>query len=54
MVFVNQRIVATVGLNRGNLYEAFLLPNYPDKREMIPWRALAHWSGVRGPRAEGR
>ena len=40
MVFVNQRIVATVGLEPGGVYEAFLLPNYPDKREMIPWRAL--------------
>jgi hypothetical protein len=40
MVFVNQRIVATAGLEVGETYEAFLLPNYPDKREMIPWRAL--------------
>jgi len=40
MVFVNQRIVSTVGLEPGEPYEAYLLPNYPDKREMIPWRAL--------------
>jgi hypothetical protein len=54
MVFVNQRIVATVGLEPGGVYEAFLLPNYPDKREMIPWRALRVGPGSRGPRAEGR
>jgi hypothetical protein len=40
MVFVNQRIVATMDLAPGEAYDAFLLPNYPDKREMIPWRAL--------------
>ena len=40
MVFINQRIVASVNAQTGDHYEAFLLPNYPDKREMIPWRAL--------------
>ena len=48
MVFVNQRIVATVGLEPGGVYEAFPLPNYPDKREMIPWRALRVGPGSEG------
>jgi hypothetical protein len=40
LVFINQRIVSTMRAEAGQTYEAFLLPNYPDKREMIPWRAL--------------
>jgi hypothetical protein len=40
MVFINQRIVSSVRAQGGEVYEAYLLPNYPDKREMIPWRAL--------------
>jgi hypothetical protein len=40
MVFINQRIVSSIRADTGDYYEAFLLPNYPDKREMIPWRAL--------------
>ena len=40
MVFINQRIVASIDAQAGENYEAFVLPNYPDKRGMIPWRAL--------------
>ena len=50
MVFVNQRIVASIGALPGDAYEAFLLPNYPDKREMIPWRALRLVSEGQDPR----
>lgn len=39
-VFMNKRLVDTMGVEPGDIYDAFLLPNYPDKRESIPWRAL--------------
>ena len=40
MVFVNQRIVSAMGVQSGDVWDAYLLLNYPDKRETIPWRAL--------------
>jgi hypothetical protein len=40
MVFINQRIVSAMGVQSGDVWDAYLLLNYPDKREMIPWRAL--------------
>lgn len=40
MVFINQRIIATMDAKAGEVWDAYLLLNYPDKREMIPWRAL--------------
>jgi hypothetical protein len=40
MVFINQRIVSAMGVQPGDVWDAYLLLNYPDKREMIPWRAL--------------
>jgi len=40
MVFINQRIVSTLNVQPGDVWDAYLLLNYPDKREMIPWRAL--------------
>lgn len=39
-VFINSRIVSRMELKQGNIYEAFLVPNYEDKRTMIPWRAM--------------
>lgn len=39
-VFINSRIVSRMELKQGNIYEAFLVPNYEDKRAMIPWRAM--------------
>ena len=39
-VFMNKRLVDTMEVEPGNTYEAFLLPNYPDKRDHIPWRAM--------------
>ena len=39
-VFLNKRLVDTMELLAGDIYEAFLLPNYPDKQASIPWRAL--------------
>ncbi len=39
-VFMNKRLVDAVDVQPGDTYEAFLLPNYPDKREHIPWRAM--------------
>jgi hypothetical protein len=40
MVFINQRIVSAMDVKPGDVWDAYLLLNYPDKREMIPWRAL--------------
>ena len=53
MVFINQRIVSTLGVQPGDYWDAFLLPNYPDKREMIPWRALRLSSEDQEPRTKG-
>lgn len=39
-VFVNKRIVETVQLEEGLVVKALLLPNYADKRDNIPWRAI--------------
>ena len=39
-VFMNARLVSAMKVEAGDTYEAFLLPNYPDKKEMIPWRAM--------------
>tara|TARA_R110000796_G_scaffold107880_2_gene218672 strand:- start:968 stop:1420 length:453 start_codon:yes stop_codon:yes gene_type:complete len=59
-VFMNARLVSAMKVEAGDTYEAFLLPNYPDKKEMIPWRAmrvepteidlgLGHVSGDKNP-----
>lgn len=39
-VFFNTRIVQAVGLDAGALVKAYLVPNFPDKRDNIPWRAM--------------
>lgn len=39
-VFMNKRLVDTMDVQPGDIYDAFLLPNYPDKRDSIPWRAM--------------
>lgn len=39
-VFLNQRLVQRMDVQEGEVYEAFLVPNYPDKRELIPWRGV--------------
>lgn len=39
-VFLNKRLVEAVGVSAGDIYDAFLLPNYPDKQAQIPWRAM--------------
>lgn len=39
-VFINARIVQMLNLEPMEQVRAFLLPNYPDKREHIPWRAI--------------
>jgi hypothetical protein len=39
-VFLNKRLVETMGVDAGDIYDAFLVQNYPDKREAIPWRAM--------------
>ena len=39
-VFMNKRLVDAMNVQAGDIYNAFLLPNYPDKRDSIPWRAM--------------
>lgn len=39
-VFINARIVEGMKLSEGHIVIGHLLPNYPDKREYIPWRAM--------------
>lgn len=39
-VFVNARIVETMGLSEGMVVMGYLLPNFPDKRDQIPLRAM--------------
>jgi len=59
-VFMNARLVNAMKVEAGDTFDAFLLPNYPDKKEMIPWRAmrvepteidlgLGHVSGDKNP-----
>ena len=39
-VFINRRIVQAVGIEHGDRLKAAVLPNYEDKRDGVPWRAL--------------
>ena len=39
-VFMNKRLIDAMNVKEGDVYEAYLLPNYPDKQEQIPWRAM--------------
>ena len=39
-VFFNSRIVEAVKLQGGQTVKAYLVPNFPDKRDSIPWRAM--------------
>ena len=39
-VFLNKRLVETMEVLAGDIYDAFLLPNYPDKQASTPWRAM--------------
>lgn len=39
-VFLNQRLTRKMDVGEGDVYDAFLVPNYPDKRDQIPWRAI--------------
>lgn len=39
-VFINARIVDAMGLSEGMVLTGYLLPNFPDKRDQIQWRAM--------------
>ena len=39
-VFLNGRLVEKVGLDMGDIVEAHVIPNFEDKRQSIPWRAV--------------
>jgi len=39
-VFINQRIVEAIKVKPGDRVMAFVLPNYADKRDAVPWRAM--------------
>ena len=53
MVFINQRIVSALDVQPGEVWDGYLLLNYPDKRDMIPWRALRLSSEDQEPRTKG-
>lgn len=39
-VFLNKRLVDRVDLDMGDVVEAYVIPNFEDKRQSIPWRAV--------------
>ena len=39
-IFINARIMERMNLREGGLVTAYVLPNYADKRQTIPWRAM--------------
>jgi len=39
-VFMNKRLIDAMSVQPGDYYNAYLLPNYADKRDQIPWRAM--------------
>lgn len=40
VVFLNQRLVERMSLEIGDIFEAYVIPNYVDKRKEVPWRAV--------------
>ena len=40
IVFFNQRLVEKIGLDMGDVAVAHVIPNYEDKRQETPWRAI--------------
>ena len=54
-IFINSRIMERMELKTGDQVTAYVLPNYSDKRDIIPWRAMrvdtAH-SDIAEPRDE--
>ena len=39
-VFFNRRLVERVSLDIGDIVDAHVIPNYEDKRDVTPWRAI--------------
>lgn len=39
-IFINSRIMERMDLKTGDQVTAYVLPNYEDKRDTIPWRAM--------------
>lgn len=39
-VFMSRRLIETMQLEEGDMVTAFCIPNYEDKRDVIPWRAI--------------
>lgn len=39
-VFLNERLVTRMDVQPGDVFDAHLVLNYPDKRERIKWRAM--------------
>ena len=39
-VFMNSRMVNRLGLTEGMVATCHVIPNYPDKQEQVPWRAI--------------
>ena len=40
VVFFNLRLVERMALEIGDIVEAHVIPNYEDKRQDVPWRAI--------------
>jgi hypothetical protein len=39
-VFINSRMANRLGLTEGMVVTCHVIPNYPDKQEQVPWRAI--------------
>tara|TARA_R100001594_G_scaffold83020_1_gene117681 strand:+ start:662 stop:940 length:279 start_codon:yes stop_codon:yes gene_type:complete len=39
-VFLNARLVSRMDVRQGDIFDANLILNYPDKREITKWRAI--------------
>ncbi len=48
-VFLGARIIETVGLQEGDVTQCHVLPNYEDKREEIPYRAIRAGGPINQP-----
>jgi|TARA_E500000305_G_scaffold111360_2_gene123007 hypothetical protein len=39
-VFLNERLVSRMDVQPGDVFDAYLVLNYPDKRDITKWRAM--------------
>lgn len=48
-VFMSRRLVEVMELREGDLVTAYCIPNFEDKRDQIPWRAIRAERGSVAP-----